>query len=78
MIVLAPWKVLNLTCPCTKDVHIIDVFFQDCLSGNVDTVYDLIASHGDIEDMVFFAMLMKGALTISPSILAQLKGLVTV
>ncbi|XP_033628364.1 vacuolar protein sorting-associated protein 18 homolog [Asterias rubens] len=32
---------------------------RDCLSGNVDTVYDLIASHGDIEDMVFFAMLMK-------------------
>ncbi|XP_038059367.1 vacuolar protein sorting-associated protein 18 homolog [Patiria miniata] len=32
---------------------------MECLSGNVDTVYDLIASHGDVEDMVFFAMLMK-------------------
>ncbi|XP_071954720.1 vacuolar protein sorting-associated protein 18 homolog [Antedon mediterranea] len=32
---------------------------MDCLSNNKTTVYDLIASHGDIEDMVFFAMLMQ-------------------
>ena len=27
---------------------------------NQKIVYDLIASHGDIEDMVFFAVLMQG------------------
>ncbi|XP_033107072.1 vacuolar protein sorting-associated protein 18 homolog [Anneissia japonica] len=32
---------------------------MECLSNNKTTVYDLIASHGDIEDMVFFAMLMQ-------------------
>ncbi|XP_071848442.1 vacuolar protein sorting-associated protein 18 homolog [Apostichopus japonicus] len=32
---------------------------MECLKNNVDTVYDLIASHGDVTDMVFFAMLMK-------------------
>ncbi|XP_055957598.1 vacuolar protein sorting-associated protein 18 homolog [Patella vulgata] len=32
---------------------------KDCLSNNRGVVYDLIASHGDVEDMVFFAVLMK-------------------
>ncbi|XP_054749145.2 vacuolar protein sorting-associated protein 18 homolog [Lytechinus pictus] len=32
---------------------------KDCLSSNVNTVYDLIASHGDVENMVYFAMLMQ-------------------
>ncbi|KAJ8042892.1 Vacuolar protein sorting-associated protein 18-like [Holothuria leucospilota] len=32
---------------------------MECLKNNVDTVYDLIASHGDVTDMVYFAMLMK-------------------
>ncbi|XP_078602605.1 vacuolar protein sorting-associated protein 18 homolog isoform X2 [Branchiostoma floridae x Branchiostoma japonicum] len=31
---------------------------KDCLSFNKNTAYDLIASHGNIEDLVFFAMLM--------------------
>ena len=26
----------------------------------MNTVYDLIASHGDVENMVYFAMLMEG------------------
>jgi len=32
---------------------------KDCISENRSTVYDLIASHGDIEDMIFFAVLMQ-------------------
>eukprot|EP00057_Strongylocentrotus_purpuratus_P024183 XP_011678657.1 PREDICTED: LOW QUALITY PROTEIN: vacuolar protein sorting-associated protein 18 homolog [Strongylocentrotus purpuratus] len=32
---------------------------KECLSSNVNTVYDLIASHGDVENMVYFAMLMQ-------------------
>ncbi|ESO97284.1 hypothetical protein LOTGIDRAFT_214111 [Lottia gigantea] len=32
---------------------------KECLSDNRGVVYDLIASHGDVEDMVFFAVLMK-------------------
>ena len=32
---------------------------KDCVSNNRSVVYDLIASHGDIEDLVFFAFLMK-------------------
>jgi hypothetical protein len=34
--------------------------FQECVSNNRGVVYDLIASHGDVEDMVFFAVLMQG------------------
>lgn len=34
--------------------------FQECVSNNRGVVYDLIASHGDVEDMVFFAVLMRG------------------
>ena len=33
---------------------------QECLEANRKTVYDLISSHGAVEDMVFFATLMKG------------------
>ncbi|KAK3096988.1 hypothetical protein FSP39_005437 [Pinctada imbricata] len=32
---------------------------KECVSNNRGVVYDLIASHGDVEDMVFFAMLME-------------------
>ncbi|XP_071479921.1 vacuolar protein sorting-associated protein 18 homolog [Diadema antillarum] len=32
---------------------------MECLNSNVNTVYDLIASHGDVENMVYFAMLMQ-------------------
>lgn len=34
--------------------------YQECVSNNRGVVYDLIASHGDVEDMVFFAVLMQG------------------
>jgi hypothetical protein len=33
---------------------------QDCLDINRKTVYDLISSHGAVEDMVFFATHMEG------------------
>ena len=36
------------------------VILQECLEANSKTVYDLLSSHGAIEDVVFFAMLMKG------------------
>ena len=39
--------------------------FQECVSYNRSTIYDLIASHGDVEDMVFFAVLMHGNKCIS-------------
>ncbi|XP_059179714.1 vacuolar protein sorting-associated protein 18 homolog [Physella acuta] len=32
---------------------------KECVSNNRSVVYDLIASHGDVEDLVFFAVLMK-------------------
>ncbi|GFN86697.1 vacuolar protein sorting-associated protein 18 homolog [Plakobranchus ocellatus] len=32
---------------------------RECVSNNRSVVYDLIASHGDVEDLVFFAVLMK-------------------
>ncbi|CAL1534740.1 unnamed protein product [Lymnaea stagnalis] len=32
---------------------------KECVSHNRSVVYDLIASHGDVEDLVFFAILMK-------------------
>lgn len=32
---------------------------KECVSNNRGVVYDLIASHGDVEDMVFFAFLMQ-------------------
>lgn len=32
---------------------------KECVSHNRGVVYDLIASHGDVEDMVFFAVLMQ-------------------
>jgi len=34
--------------------------FQECASENRSMIYDLIASHGDIEDMIFFAVLIQG------------------
>ena len=34
-------------------------FLQECVSDNRSLMYDLIASHGDVEDMVFFAELMR-------------------
>ncbi len=30
------------------------------MAENKGTVYELIASHGDVEDMIFFAVLMQG------------------
>ena len=33
---------------------------QECLEANSKTMYDLLSSHGAVDDMVFFAMLMKG------------------
>ena len=30
-------------------------------SINIPTIYDLIASHGNVEDLVFFAQLVEGA-----------------
>ena len=36
------------------------ISIQDCVNYNRSTIYDLIASHGDVEDMVFFAVLMQG------------------
>ena len=33
---------------------------QDCLDANKKTIYELISSHGAVDDVVFFAMLMKG------------------
>lgn len=42
-------------------ISLLDIFlFQECVSNNRGVVYDLIASHGDVEDMVFFAVLMQG------------------
>ncbi|CAC5391949.1 VPS18 [Mytilus coruscus] len=32
---------------------------KECVSNNRGVVYDLIASHGNVEDMVFFAVLMQ-------------------
>lgn len=32
---------------------------KECVSHNKNVVYDLIASHGDVEDLVFFAALMQ-------------------
>jgi len=32
---------------------------KNCISENRSTIYDLIASHGDIEDMIFFAVLIQ-------------------
>ncbi|CAG5120863.1 unnamed protein product, partial [Candidula unifasciata] len=32
---------------------------KECVTHNRSVVYDLIASHGDVEDLVFFAVLMK-------------------
>jgi len=32
---------------------------KDCISENRSTIYDLIASHGNIEDMIFFAVLIQ-------------------
>ncbi|CAI8047134.1 Vacuolar protein sorting-associated protein 18 homolog, partial [Geodia barretti] len=32
---------------------------RECLEANAKTVYDLLSSHGAVEDVVFFAMLMK-------------------
>ena len=33
---------------------------QTCLDQNRKTAYELIASHGDVENLIFFAMLMQG------------------
>ena len=37
---------------------------KDCMNYNRNTIYDLIASHGNVEDMVFFAFLMQGEIAI--------------
>lgn len=36
------------------------IILQTCLDQNRKTAYDLIASHGDVENLIFFAMLMQG------------------
>ena len=36
---------------------------QLCLEQNRHTVYELIDSHGDVEDLVFVAILLQGELT---------------
>ena len=41
--------------------------FQECLEANAKTVYDLLSSHGAVEDVVFFAMLMKGKFCFLPA-----------
>jgi len=45
-------------------VHQADIIkctiLQTCLDQNRKTAYDLIASHGDVENLIFFAMLMQG------------------
>lgn len=42
-------------------LHYYDLIeLQECLDINRKTVYDLISSHGAIEDMVFFATHMEG------------------
>ena len=33
---------------------------QECLDANSKTMYDLLSSHGAVEDVVFFATLMEG------------------
>lgn len=33
------------------------------MNHNRGTIYDLIASHGDVEDMIYFAVLMEGTFT---------------
>ncbi len=33
---------------------------KECFEANKKTVYGLISSHGAVEDLVFFATLMKG------------------
>ena len=38
----------------------LGAYLQECVNYNRNTIYDLIASHGDVEDMVFFAVLMQG------------------
>jgi len=35
---------------------------KTCLDQNRKTAYNLIASHGDVENLIFFAMLMQGLL----------------
>ncbi|XP_023930234.1 vacuolar protein sorting-associated protein 18 homolog [Lingula anatina] len=32
---------------------------KDCVTHNRNTIYDLIASHGDVEDLIYFATLME-------------------
>ena len=48
---LAVYQVID-TIKCT--------ILQTCLDQNRKTAYDLIASHGDVENLIFFAMLMQG------------------
>ena len=33
---------------------------QQCLEQNKQVTYDLLSSHGDTENMIFFAMIMQG------------------
>jgi hypothetical protein len=37
--------------------------FQECIDENKTIMYNLIASHGDIEDMIFFAVLIQGTVS---------------
>lgn len=38
---------------------LVNLFGQVCLQSNKSVVYELIASHGDMDDLVFFADLMN-------------------
>ena len=45
---------------CCSLILIMYVPLQECLDANSKTMYDLLSSHGAVEDVVFFATLMEG------------------
>lgn len=58
---------MTLTSICDNCLICVLVFYwQECLDANSKTVYDLLSSHGAVEDVVFFAMLMKGEVDTHP------------
>lgn len=48
------------SCTEFKFTKLMVCSFQTCLDQNRKTAYNLIASHGDVENLIFFAMLMQG------------------
>ncbi|KAK7491492.1 hypothetical protein BaRGS_00017321 [Batillaria attramentaria] len=50
---------LNSLQPQDKTQLTMLVTWLECITLNRSVIYDLIASHGDVEDLVFFAHLMK-------------------